>query len=161
MTYFLDIEFHKSKRGLLMHQIRHALDILKKFKIDYCNASITLVEPRLHLSKKEDEKHINLTQYMGLIGSLRYLCNSQLDLAFSIDIVSRFMETQEVSRLAEVKRILRYVKGSIVCGILFHAADTDKKCNLLGFIDSNWYKNKDDRKSIIRYIFMFSDTPIS
>lgn len=29
MTYFLDIEFHKSKIGLLMHQRRYALEILK------------------------------------------------------------------------------------------------------------------------------------
>lgn len=30
MTYFLGIEFHKSKKGLLMHQRRYALEILKK-----------------------------------------------------------------------------------------------------------------------------------
>ena len=30
MNYFLGIEFHKSKVGLLMHQRRYALDIWKK-----------------------------------------------------------------------------------------------------------------------------------
>lgn len=32
MTYFFDIEFHKSKKGLLMHQRRHAFEILKNLK---------------------------------------------------------------------------------------------------------------------------------
>lgn len=45
MTYFLCIEFYKSKKGLLMHQSRHALEILKKFEIEHCNVAITPNEP--------------------------------------------------------------------------------------------------------------------
>lgn len=46
-TYFLGIEFHKSKRGLLMNQRMYALEILKKFEVKRCNAAITPVEQRL------------------------------------------------------------------------------------------------------------------
>ncbi|XP_058757281.1 uncharacterized mitochondrial protein AtMg00810-like [Vicia villosa] len=129
MTYFLGIKLHKSKRGLLMHQKRYALEILKKCDMEHCNATITPVEPRLQLSKNKDEQNINPTQYRRLIGSLRYLCNTRLDLAFSVDIANRFMERPKVSRLAVVKRILRYVKGSIGCRIMFPIADTSRKCN--------------------------------
>lgn len=55
MTYFLGIEFYKSKKRLLMHQRRHALEILKKFEMKHCNASITPAEPRQQLSKDEHE----------------------------------------------------------------------------------------------------------
>ena len=37
--------------------------------------------------------------------------------------------------------------------------DTNKKYNLLGFTDSNWCGDKDDKKSTARYIFMFGETP--
>lgn len=61
MTYILGIEFHNSKKGLLMHQRRNAFEILKKFEMEHYNAAITPDEPRLHLSKNEDEKNINPT----------------------------------------------------------------------------------------------------
>lgn len=92
MTCFFGIGLHKSKRELLMHQRRYALKILKKFEMDHCNGAITPVEPRLQLSKNEDEQDVDPTQYRRSIGSLRYLCNMGLYLAFSVSIVSRFME---------------------------------------------------------------------
>ena len=41
MTYFLDIEFHKSEKGLLVHQRRYDVEILKKFEMEHCNVVIT------------------------------------------------------------------------------------------------------------------------
>ena len=76
MNYFLGIEFHKSKVGLLMHQRRYALDILKKCDMEHCNASITHCEARLQLSKSDEEDDVDPTLYRSLIGSLRYLCIS-------------------------------------------------------------------------------------
>ena len=42
MTYFLGIEFHNSENGLPMHQMRHALEILKNFKTEHINMVITI-----------------------------------------------------------------------------------------------------------------------
>lgn len=47
MTYFLGIKFHKSERGLFMHQRMYALDILKKFEMEDCNVVITSAGPKL------------------------------------------------------------------------------------------------------------------
>ncbi|XP_058761878.1 uncharacterized mitochondrial protein AtMg00810-like [Vicia villosa] len=158
MRYFFGIEFQRSKMGLLMHQMRYALEILKRCEIEHCNVAITPCEERLQLSKSEDEQDVGPNQYRRLIGSLRYLCNTRPDLAFSVDIASRFMEKPKVSHMGAVKKILRYVKGTLGCGILFPASDTGRKCYLLGFTDSNWCGDKDDRKSTAGYIFMFGRT---
>ncbi|XP_050908041.1 uncharacterized mitochondrial protein AtMg00810-like [Lathyrus oleraceus] len=137
MNYFLGIEFHKSKVGLLMHQRRYALDILKKCDMEHCNASITPCKARVQLSKSDEEDDVDLMLYRSLIGLLRYLCNMRPKLTFSVCIASRFMERPKVSHLEAVKRILRHVKGTLGCGILFPASDTGRKCNLLGYTDSN------------------------
>lgn len=137
MTYFIDFEFYKSKKGLIMHQRRYALEFLKKFEMERCNIAITLTEPRLRQSKDEHEQDVNPTQYWRLIGSLYYLYNTRSDLAFNVEIVSRFMERPKVSRLAAAKRILRYIKDSIGCEILFLAMEKSGKCNLLRYTDSN------------------------
>lgn len=84
-----------------------------------------------------------------------------IGLSVCVGIMSRFMERPKVSHMEPVKRILLYVKGSVGCGTLFPTADTGRKCNFLGFTDSNWHGDKDDWKSTTGYIFMFGVTPIS
>ena len=113
------------------------------------------------MSKNKDEQDYNPTQYRRLIGSFRYLCNTQLTLAFSVDTVRRVTERPKLSHIEGVKRIQIYIKGSIGCGILFPAMDKGRKYNLLGFTYSIWCGDKDDRKPTTGYIFMFGETPIS
>ncbi|XP_058764580.1 uncharacterized mitochondrial protein AtMg00810-like [Vicia villosa] len=113
MTYFLGIEFHKSKLRLLMHQRKYALEILKRCDMEHCNAANTPAEARLQVSKSDDEQNVDPTQYRRMIGSLCYLCNTRPDLAFSVGIASRFMERPKVSHLTTVKRIIRYIKGTL------------------------------------------------
>ncbi|GAU23070.1 hypothetical protein TSUD_183690 [Trifolium subterraneum] len=110
ISYFLGIEFYKSSRGLLMRQRRYASEVLKSFEMDNCNYAVTPSEPRLQLSKNEEEVEVDPTQYRRLIGPLRYLCNTKPDLAYSVGIVSRFMQKPKLSHLAAVKRILRYIR---------------------------------------------------
>lgn len=67
MNYFLGIEFHKSKVGLLMHRRRYALDILKKCDMEHCNACITPCEARVQLSKSDEEDDVDPTLYRSLM----------------------------------------------------------------------------------------------
>lgn len=109
-----------------MNQRRYALEILKRCEMEHCNGAISSAE-RLQLSKNEDEEDVDPTQYRRLIGYLCYWCNTRPDLAISVGIVSTFMERLKVSHMEVVKRIIRYVKGFIGCGILFSTVDTGIK----------------------------------
>ncbi|XP_058742088.1 secreted RxLR effector protein 161-like [Vicia villosa] len=129
--------------------------------MEHCNAVNTPTEARLQLSKSDDEQNVDPTQYRRLIGSLRYLCNTRPYLTFSVGITSRFLERPKVSHLVVVKRILRYVKGTLGNRILFPEEDTGRKYDLLGYTDFNWCRDKDDRKSTAGYVFMFGEAPIS
>lgn len=73
----------------------------------------------MQLSKNEDKQDINPMQYKRLIGSLRYLCNTRPDLEFSVGMVSRFLGKPKAPLLTSIKRILRYIIGSLVYKILF------------------------------------------
>src|SRR4051812_37791853 len=59
--------------------------------------------------------------------SMRYVCNSRSDISFSIGLVSRYMSEPKVSHMKAVKRILRYLKGSINYEILFPRDSESKK----------------------------------
>lgn len=68
MADFLGIEFYKFKKGLLMHQIRYALEILKiKSEMERFNIATTPIETRLHMLKNEHEQDVNPVQYHRLI----------------------------------------------------------------------------------------------
>lgn len=71
------------------------------------------------------------------------------------------MERPKVYYMTAVKRMLRYVKGSVVCRVRSPATDTGIKYNLVNFIDSNWCEDKDYQRFIAGYIFMFGATLIS
>ncbi|GAU36961.1 hypothetical protein TSUD_57390 [Trifolium subterraneum] len=161
ISYFLGIEFYKSSRGLLMHQRRYASEVLKRFEMDNCNHAITPSEPRLQLSKGKEEDEMDPTQYRRLIGSLRYLCNTKHDLAYSVGIVSRFMQKPKLSHLAAVKRILRYIRGTMDYGILFPSTDKGKRCKLIAYTNSSWCGDIEDRKSTAGYVFLLGGAPIA
>ncbi|MCI33750.1 hypothetical protein A2U01_0054967, partial [Trifolium medium] len=54
--------------------------------MDECNPALTPSEPRLQLTRGTDEKEVDATEYRKLIGSLRYLCNTRPDIAYSVGI---------------------------------------------------------------------------
>ncbi|PNX67404.1 putative copia-type protein, partial [Trifolium pratense] len=60
--------------------------------MDKCNVALSPAEPRSQLTKCAEEEDVDPTFYRKLIGSLRYLCNTRPDLAYSVGIASRFME---------------------------------------------------------------------
>ena len=69
---------------------------------------------------------------------MRYLFHTRPDLAYNVGMVSRFMQKPNVSHLAAVKRMLRYLKGTFDYGIQFLAVDKGKECKLVGYTDSSW-----------------------
>ncbi|XP_058745995.1 uncharacterized mitochondrial protein AtMg00810-like [Vicia villosa] len=137
ISYFLGIEFYKISRCFVMHQRGYAGEILKRIEMEECNSTTEPAEPRLQMSKDVDEDDVDATQYRRLIGSLRYLCHMRPGLAYSVGMVSRFMQKPNVSHIAAEKRILRYLKGTLDYGILIPASDKGKECKLVGYTDSS------------------------
>jgi hypothetical protein len=59
-----------------------------------------------------------------------------------------------------VKRILRYLQGTIDYGVLYTKAEEDQK-RLVGYCDSDWSGDKVERKSTMGYVFTLFNCPIS
>ncbi|XP_050918955.1 secreted RxLR effector protein 161-like [Lathyrus oleraceus] len=76
-------------------------------------------------------------------------------------MASRFIQKSNVSHLAATKKILRHLKGTVDYDILFPTANEGKKCKLLGYTDSSWYTDAEDRKSIIGYVFMLGGKSVA
>ncbi|GJV84069.1 uncharacterized mitochondrial protein-like protein [Tanacetum coccineum] len=86
---------------------------LKRRCMEDCNATLCLMEPRLKLSKAEDEPEVEATQYQNLVGCLRYLLHTRPDLMYSVGVVSRYMQSLRELNARAIKQILRYLKGLV------------------------------------------------
>lgn len=87
---------------------------------------------------------VNKTNYRSIVGSLMFLCNTRSDICYAVSLCSRYMADPSYLHLKAAKRILRYVCGTVNFGIHYFSTDSVK---LIGFSDSDWGSNLDDRKS--------------
>ena len=63
--------------------------------------------------------------------------------------------------LLAAKRILRYVKGTLECGILFPTTKENFEIEIIDYTDADWSEDIGDRKSTYGYMFMLGNAPIS
>ena len=79
-----------------------------------------------------------------MIGSLLYLTASRPDIMFAVSMCARFQIDPKTSHLLAVKRILKYLKGTIHLG-LWYPRDSDFQ--LVGYTDADHGGDIIDRKS--------------
>ncbi|XP_066361295.1 secreted RxLR effector protein 161-like [Miscanthus floridulus] len=96
--------------------------------------------------------------YRNIVGSLRYLVNSRPDLAYSVGYISRFMEKPTTEHLATVKRVLRYVAGTLHFGCHYKRK---KEAQLVGYSDSDLAGDIDTRKSTTGVVFFLDSNVIT
>ncbi|GAU43236.1 hypothetical protein TSUD_241260 [Trifolium subterraneum] len=160
LQYFLGLEFSNTNKGLIVHQKKYVTDVLKRFNMMDYNPANTPMETNLKLSNDEEGESVDATLYKQMVGCLRYVWNSRPEISHSFGIVSRFMQKPKVTHMQAVKRIMRYLQGTIDYGILF-PKPIGHKGNLIGFCDSDWCGDQVERKSTMGYVFKLFDSPIS
>jgi hypothetical protein len=116
------------------------------------------MEPKIKLSKESTSPLVDATLYRSLVGSLRYLVNTILDLAFSVGYVSRFMQEPRADHLTAVKHILRYVVGIVVA--LFYQRGKGEELALDEYYDSDLARDVDGHKSTTGLIFFLRRSPV-
>jgi hypothetical protein len=96
--------------------------------------------------------------YHQLVGSLLYLTHTHPDISFVVGLVARYMQTPHEIHWKEAKRILRYVRGIVQFGIHYSSGGTPL---LVGFTDSDWASDPNDRKSTTGYVFSLGSGPVT
>ncbi|KAI3727550.1 hypothetical protein L6452_16166 [Arctium lappa] len=95
-------------------------------------------------SEDSTGKSVDITNYRGMIGSLLYLTASRPDIMYATCLCARYQANPKESHLAVVKRIFRYLKGTMNLGLWY---PKDSGFDLIGYSDSDFAGSKVDRKS--------------
>lgn len=159
LTFYMGIEVHQSTAAITLHQGGYARRLLTKTRMDGCNAYTTPMETRLQLSRSSSASMEDTTEYRSIVGSLCYLVHMHPDIAFAVGYVSRFMETPTSEHMAAVKRILRYIAGTLDFGCCYNRSVGP--ATLTGFSDSDMAGDVDTRKSTMGVLFFLGTNPVS
>jgi hypothetical protein len=117
------------------------------------------MEERLKLSRDCTAEEVDATRYRRLVGSLRYLTHTRPDLALSVGYVSRFMQRPTKVREQVVKRILRYVVGTLDYGLFYPRSSGATR--FIGYNDSDHAGDIDTSKSTSEMLFFLGKCLIS
>jgi hypothetical protein len=117
------------------------------------------MEERLKLSRDSTTDEVNATQYRRLVGSICYLTHTRPDLAFSVGYVSQFMQRPTTKHQQAVKRIIRYVAGTLDHDIYYSRCP--EEAHLVGYSDSDHDSDIDTSKSTSGILFFFGKCLVS
>ena len=158
LTYYLGIEVKQSTRGITIKQEAYARRIMEESGMADCNPNYIPMEFGLQFSKALDEPEIDATQYRRKIGCLWYLMHTRPDMAYSVGILSRYMQSPRESHGNALKQVLRYLQGTLGHGLEFKRGSTQK---LVGYSDSSHNTDPDDGRSTTGHLFCLGNTPIT
>lgn len=150
------------KLGILkIDQIAYLKRILEKFGMADCKPISTPMEANKHFQKSTETQPIKLKEYQSAIGSLLYAAiGTRPDLAFSVGVLSQFMSNPGTEHWVGVKRIFRYLKGTLNLGLKFVSSKT-RTINLQGYADADWAGDKISRKSTSGFVFQIGDSTVT
>ncbi|KAJ0833844.1 putative RNA-directed DNA polymerase [Helianthus annuus] len=152
LQYFLGLEVKQSEDGVFVSQEKYAHSLLNKFGMSDCKIEDVPMSPYEKFRVDDGEDKVDETKYRSLVGSLIYLTHTRPELAYSVGVLSRFMQAPSKNHLGAAKKVLRYVAGTTQLGLWYKKAK-DNKTEVHGFTDSDWAACIDDRKSVSGYVF--------
>lgn len=151
----------RPRRTLRLSQEAYLRRVLEDFGMLQANPVATPMETSVHLVPAEDgyQAESSLVKtYQSAVGSLMYaMLGTRPDLAFAVSVVSRFASNPTDRHWTAVKRILKYLAGTISIGLVFRGSLT----SLNGYTDSDWAGDHDTRRSTSGYVFNVGSAAIS
>ncbi|GJS09671.1 retrovirus-related pol polyprotein from transposon TNT 1-94 [Tanacetum coccineum] len=144
LNFFLGLQIKQMEDGIFFNQSKYIKEMLRKFGLEDSKPIKTPMSSDTKLTKDEECESVDSTKYRGMIGSLLYLTISRPDIMFSVCLCARFQEAPKTSHLQAVKRIFRYIKGTMHLG-LWYPKGTGIKTVV--YADSDHAGDYVDRKS--------------
>ncbi|GJX08610.1 ribonuclease H-like domain-containing protein [Tanacetum coccineum] len=157
LNYFLVIYVTCSSSGMFLSQHKYATEILERAGMVRCNSSRTPVNTESKLGDDGDSVY-DLKLYQSLADSLQYLTFTRLDISYAVQQVCLYMHDPRKSHFSALKRVLRYVRGTLDYGLqLFLSSTTD----LVSYSDADWAGCPTARRSTSGYCVFLGNNLLS
>ncbi|KAK0570922.1 hypothetical protein LWI29_008499 [Acer saccharum] len=158
LSYFLGVEVVPHKDGILLSQRHYVMDLFTRTKMTGAKPVQTPLPTSPPISLHSGMPLSDPSTYRTVVGSLQYLSLTRPDISYAVNKLSQSMHQPSSDHWELVKRVLRYLGGTLNDGILIHR---DSPITFHAFSDVDWVGNKDDYSSTGAYIVYLGRNPIS
>ncbi|XP_070002142.1 secreted RxLR effector protein 161-like [Nicotiana tabacum] len=154
------LEIGRARNGTNIEEIKELKAFLHdQFKIkDLGRLNYFLGREVIKLKAEEGLLLPDLTYYRKLVGKLNFLTNTRMDIAYSVQHLSQFMQTSREPHFKAALHVLRYLKNDQTLGIFF---SSNSDCTVKAFYDSDWAVCPDSRRTVSGCIVLLGDSSIS
>lgn len=91
LHYFIGLEILYKSDGIIISQRTFLLEILKEYKMLDQTSMASTLDPSTKLHAKEGSPMTDPTYYRKLIGKLKFLTNTTIDITYGVQQLSQFM----------------------------------------------------------------------
>ena len=165
LKLFLGIRLERQEDKVLLHQRDYIRRILERFNAPTASVA-TPLDPKLPLIEAPESEFLgddDAAEYRAAVGALMYLmvC-TRPDLAFTLSRLSKFSSKPGEKHAAALKRVLRYLSFTRDMGIAFNIPSSSSPAStLLGYSDSDFAADLNNRRSTSGFVFLLNGGPIS
>ncbi|PKU63290.1 Retrovirus-related Pol polyprotein from transposon TNT 1-94 [Dendrobium catenatum] len=143
ISLYLGIQVIKTPYGYFLSQSHYAQSLLSNAGFADCKPAPSPSSTQT-TSASDDTPISDPHSFRKLAGSLQYLSITRPDIAFATNSFFQKMHLPNNSDYQALKRLLRYLKGTIQYGLPIKTGSTQLRC----YTDADWAANQADRKSI-------------
>lgn len=155
----LKVERNFEKGRMKISQPKYVEDMLRRFGMDDCKPVNIPMDPNLKLETNKSDSRTT-QPYRELVGCLTYLAlSSRPDISAAVSYFSRFQAAPTDNHWNHLKRLLRYLKGTISFGLVYQRREGATP--LVGYADADWGNDREDRKSISGSVFQVFGSTVS
>ncbi|KAK4698515.1 hypothetical protein P7C70_g7759, partial [Phenoliferia sp. Uapishka_3] len=159
----LEIDHDEVLGEVKFHQTGFAKRIVAKCNMQDSNPVATPCEPKGAQAAADPEAECDKTplgqEYRAIIGMLLYLCISRADIAFGVNRSARYCVNPSDVAWAQVKRILRYINGTLSMGILYGQGGALNRINVM--VDADHGADVATRRSVTGFVVMCAGGAVS
>jgi hypothetical protein len=123
-----------------------------------CNLYSTPVDTQGKLSEAEGNLVTDPTAYQSLAGALQYLTFTRPDITYAVQQICLHMHDPREPHLTALKRLLRYLCGTVDYGLLLHRSSS---VELVVYTDADWAGCPDTRRSTFGYAIFLDGNLVS
>ncbi|GJT83033.1 ribonuclease H-like domain-containing protein [Tanacetum coccineum] len=157
LNYFLGISVTRNTSGMFLSQQKYASELLERAGMLTCNPCRTPVDTDSKLSADGDPVS-DPTLYRSLAGALQYLTFTRPDISYAVQQVCLYMHDPREPHFSALKRILRYIRGTMPYGLQLFSSTTS---SLVAYSDADWAGCPTTRRSTSGYCVFLGNNLLS
>ena len=158
VNHFLGITVRRNSTGFYLSQSQYAAELLERASMASCNPAATPADTKPKPSTTGGDLLKDAIAYRSVAGALQYLTITRPDIAYAVQQVCLHMHAPHDVHHTMLKRILRYIKGTLHLGLQLRTATSP---TITAYSNADWAGCPDTRRSTSGFCIFIGNSLVS